>query len=170
MSNSIFLTYNPNNPIEEATALRMQTLANIYGYKISLPDRYGLVGSKIKSSTIERIENSDIVIAFCLNKLSPFLKTELIESTKKNKLVILIHDKNKDKSVKFKDYANVEEYFLDFKNNNTDEQLKEIANDLRKKFNTKKENNKELITAGIAVAGLAISLLLFYFMTDESHT
>lgn len=55
MSN-IFISYNPNEEIEQNTALRMQTIASLYNISVELPARQQIPAkAKISSETQNRI-------------------------------------------------------------------------------------------------------------------
>lgn len=71
MYENIFLTYNKDSIFGQNTALRLQTISNLYGLSVSLPSRIVNNGVEISNSTQERISNAAIIVAFGLENLTP---------------------------------------------------------------------------------------------------
>lgn len=140
---SIYVTYNPGEQSEESTALRLQTISNLYEIDVILPYRvYRFKRDKGLLETQVRIKRSRVVVAFCLNKLSNVMREELKYAIELNKPIIVIYDKNKGKIIRFKNYGNVKEIFLDF--SEMDEALHEIAKFLREKLSVGKNVRKSV--------------------------
>jgi hypothetical protein len=130
MNPSIFITYNPSVPTEEATALRLQTIAHLYGLWVELPDRLG-AGAEL--NTRQRIQRAGYVVAFPLHFLSDQVKSELDYAISCGKTIILVYDRKIGKTVTFHQSNNIFETFIDFENQNTDQVLQEIASFIRNK-------------------------------------
>ncbi|RME17469.1 MAG: hypothetical protein D6799_03855, partial [Bacteroidetes bacterium] len=110
----VFVTFNPNSEVEERTALRLQTIANLYGVEVLLP--YRRISNKLSSETKNRIDRSRIVIAFSGSKLTSHLKQELIYAKSQNKTIVVIYNTSIGKNLIFKDYEKVQEFYLDYDN------------------------------------------------------
>jgi hypothetical protein len=77
MKNTIFITYNPNEPMEQTLATRLHTIGAVNGFRAFLPDRYNST-SVLDSETERRIQASDYFILFALTpKLSPIVRQEI---------------------------------------------------------------------------------------------
>jgi hypothetical protein len=163
MSGRIFITYNPNghSQIEESTALRMQTLSNLYGIGVDLP--YRLDGrNSIDDETVRRINNSDYIVAFSLEELSPRLKSELDYAIKINKPIVIIYDSQKGQNISYPKGINISEVFLDIYN--PEDTIAKVAEYLHGQIYSKspqtqvytRDNPK--ITNGVGIALLAIGV------------
>ncbi len=135
----VFVTFNPNSEVEERTALRLQTIANLYGVEVLLP--YRRISNKLSSETKNRIDRSRIVIAFSGSKLTSHLKQELIYAKSQNKTIVVIYNTSIGKNLIFKDYEKVQEFYLDY--DNTDRTLHEIAQFLRDKADNLKRGKSK---------------------------
>jgi hypothetical protein len=172
MTKSIFISYNHNSQPEESTALRLQTISNLYGLSVSLPYRLRNI-SNISSETKTRIENSSFVVAFCIDGLTKLLNEELSFAISKNKPLIVIYDNAKGKKINFKDNVNVKEVFVDF--TKTDDALHKIAEFLRTslsktyvKKTTQKTQNEDS-GLGIALLGIGLGLLAAWSLSKENR-
>ncbi len=170
MTKSIFISYNHNSQPEESTALRLQTISNLYGLSVSLPYRLRNTSS-ITNETQTRIENSSFVVAFCVDGLTKLLKEELSYAISKKKPLIVIYDSAKGKKINFKDNVNVKEVFVDF--TKTDDALHKIAEFLRTslaasttKKTTKKTQNEDS-GLGIALLGIGLGLLAAWALSKD---
>lgn len=155
MASKIFVTYNRSSKYEESTALRLQTISNLYGFTIQLPYRF-LNSNEITDETKTRVNNSDFVVAFCTNRLTNLLKQELIYSISKGKKLIVIYDESKGKKIHFGDNPNVREVFVNFEH--TDEALHTIAKFLRENNKSSSTNSSNELNTGLDVALLGIGL------------
>jgi hypothetical protein len=170
MTKSIFITYNNDSQPEESTALRLQTISNLYGLNVSLPYRLRNA-TGLSTETQIRIDESSFIVAFCLDGLTKLLKEELNYAISQNKPLIIIYDREKGKKINFKDNVNVKEVFVDF--TKTDEALHNIADFLRTSLattNTKKKTKKtqnEDSGLGIALLGIGLGLLAAWALSKD---
>jgi len=132
--NSIFVTFNPGAYEEESTALRLQTIANLYDLRIEIPMRPFGASKIVHSETIERLKRAEVIIAFCLGKLSPTLRAELNEAIALNQSIVVVYDKLKGKPVDLGNYPKIKWFELDFAEANTDEVVHGIATFLSNQF------------------------------------
>lgn len=170
MHSTIFITYNSNVDIEEHSALRLQTIAHLYGLNIVLPYRIKSQ-TAIHNETKLRIDYSKFIVAFAVTGLSRNLKNELLYAIEKKKPIIVIYDKTKGKTLHFKKYSNVNEVFVDFKNH--EESLHSIAQFLRKhvynkELSTSKKSTSEKESGlGAALIGIGLALLAVWALSGN---
>ena len=112
--NSVFVTFNVSADFEEATALRLQTIAGLYGVPISLPYRPDRTAPNLTSETKRRIEDAWCVAAFSLSPLSDIMRHELQYALSVGKPVMIFYGEHSGKNIIFKDSEIVQEIFLDF--------------------------------------------------------
>jgi hypothetical protein len=105
----IFVSYNPGVEIEQSTALRLQTLAGLYGAVIHLPDRFG--SSKLKDSTKQRIADADLFVMFSTQTLHRQVEEEVAYAFSLDKRVLIFYDKNVGKNLDTSRANVTEEYF-----------------------------------------------------------
>ena len=98
---SFFVSYNPGVENEQSTALRLQTLAGLYGVVIHLPDRYGAI--ELKSSTKQRIADSVLFVMFSTKDLSKQVEEEVNHAISLGKKVLVFYDKGVGKKPMTKD-------------------------------------------------------------------
>lgn len=171
MANTIFITYNHASQAEESTALRLQTISNLYGLSVVLPYRHRNL-LELSTETKNRINKSTFVVAFCADGLTESLKDEIDFALSENKPIVVIYDHLKGKKINLKTDRNIKEVFVDF--NKTDEALHNIADFLRSKIST--ENSKKDIkkpgenSSGIGIALLGIGLGLLAAWTLSKNT
>lgn len=162
MTPSIFITYNSLSKREESTALRLQTIANMYGVNVEIPDRYG-VGAA--TNTLQRIKRASYVIAFPLQSLSEEVKRDLDNAIASNKTIIVVFDSRNGRTVEFKDYKKVKEVPVDFVNQNVDEVLHQISDFIRKSHSQTTKTKPSSLTdserglLGLLAAGLGLLAL-----------
>jgi len=167
---NIFITYNPSSEAESNTALRLQTISNLYGISVLLPYRHKNE-TEINSETHNRIERSQFIVAFCLNKLTKHLKQELETSIQLKKPIIIIYDKYGNNKINFGKYMNVKEVFVDF--NDIDSASHTIASFLKEKLKiakstkvTKKEKSNNGL--GLALIGVGLGLLALWALSKDT--
>jgi len=164
MSNSIFITYNTGSSVEKNTALRMQTIASLYGISVELPMRPPAKRIKASPESIERISRSNFVLAFCLGNLSKQLQSELHEAVRLNKRIIMLYEDSS--KVDFKGYKHVKEVFLDY--HNPEAALHEVASYLSPQNNgNKKKSDDNALGVGLVMAG--IGLLVFWALNNKDN-
>ncbi len=161
MTNRIFVTYNPNVAVEQNTALRLQTIANLYGIAVDLPSR--ILGSTvINDETVRRISKSNFVLALSLYNMGQEVSHELGAAITKKKPIIALYQHGVGKNIDFQNYVNVSEIYLDL--NNTDTTLHEIAVFIDTQF---KQNKKETNTTVLGVLGIALGMLALWGLSKE---
>lgn len=169
MSRSIFITYNPKSVTEESTALRLQTISNLYGLNVMLPYRLG--AGDVSMETLRRIKESSFVVSLCLVKLSKQQNVELQAANKLKKSIVIIYDKSKGKQENFKGHTNIKEVSVDF--SKTDDALHEIASFLRNRFKVSKtrkvskKQQEEDSGLGVALLGIGLGLLAVWALSKD---
>jgi len=162
---NVFITYNNNSEIGENTALRMQTLSNLYGFSVFLP--YRISKSNISRETKERINNSRFILAFSIGRYSKILKNELEYALSRKKPIIIIYDKKEKNKIHFPNKSNVKEVIIDYYN--TDKALHQISDFLDQQFNNaeiKQKKNENAI--GTALVGIGLGLLAYWALSDKN--
>jgi hypothetical protein len=168
MTSKIFITYNPKSLVEESTALRLQTISNLYGLTVLLPFRLG--AGDVSSETKMRIKEATFVVSLCLDKLSKQQSLELSFANEQKKTIIIIYDKlNKNKKL-FDGKKNVKEIAVDF--TKTDDALHQIAEFLR--VNLVKSTSRKVVKKrqddsglGVALLGIGLGLLAVWVLTND---
>lgn len=170
MTNNIFITFSPSSQAEESTALRLQTISNLYGLSVALPYRQK-TNAEINTETKKRIDNSTFIVAFCADGLTKFVKEELNYAILKKKPIVVIYDTTKGKKINFKTNTNIKEVFVDF--NKTDDALHSIANFIRSKIQitqvkrTKQQTTNNDSGVGVALLGIGLGLLAAWALSKE---
>lgn len=160
---SIFLTFNENSEAGRNTALRMQTISNLYGMAVNLPVRLRM-GSELDTETKSRIKASSFVVAFALEGLAHRMRIELQHAIALKKPIIVLYNPYLGKTLEFEDYKNVKEFFLDY--SNTDETLHQVADFMDSFKYPAKEKNQN--GAGVALVGIGLGLLALWALSKES--
>lgn len=153
---TLYTTYNPQNDIEQSTALRMQTIASLYNITVELPARAYTKENVLSLETTQRIERCGFVLALSLNKMSATIRAELQHAVSQNKPIIVIYDKKVGKTIDFKNYAHVKEVYIDF--NNTEIALREIADFLQKDSVTPAHTHN-VLTKNDSALGIALGVI-----------
>lgn len=161
--NVFYITYNPKSEIESNTAVRLQTLSNLYGIKTLLPYRTNTGFNKHEDKI--RISQCDIIIAFSLEKLSKELTNELEEAINQNKRIIIIYDKSTGKNINFKSYNNLKEIYVDF--NDTDKALNDISSFIKSQPGRKTQKRKKENALGLAFMGVGLGLLALWALNKS---
>lgn len=167
MSN-VFVTYNQGSDFEESTALRLQTLSNLYGLNLMLPYRYANAIT-IHRESKKRIDNADFVVAFCTDGLlSALLTEELNYAAQKQKRTILIFDKAQKRKIKYTNDGTVKEIYVDFYK--TDEALHTIAEFLRNNQAVRnKKQQAQNNAVGVALLGIGLGLLAAWVLSKNDQ-
>jgi hypothetical protein len=155
--------------VEQSTALRLQTIATLYGLRVELPDR---IGPAAKANTRERIARASYVVAFPLQGLSSVVKEELEYAASIGKTILVVYEKRIGSRVKFKEYPRARYWPIDFDGEPTDKVLSEIAqfiksdqvqppkSSLGEKHNADTGSNALLAFLGIGLGILALAAIL----------
>ncbi len=167
MHSSIYITYNKNNKkhIEESTALRLQTLSNLYGINVLLPYRPDILFSN-DFETENRINKSSCVVVLSMSKLTKRLRDEIQFAKLINKPIIIIYDKKLGKNINNIN-DNIKEIYLDSKN--TEQSLIEISKYLKMKLTNVNMHKKKTQESdlGVALLGIGLGLLVLSLISEN---
>ena len=73
---TIFITYNPDNALEQTLASRLHTIGAVNGFRMYMPDRFNS-DSQLDFETTRRINLSNYFILFSFGKLSDMVRQEI---------------------------------------------------------------------------------------------
>ncbi len=140
--------------------MRLQTISNLYDFRVQLPARLLNGGKTISNESQNRIRQANCVVAICLGKMSAVVQQELTFAMQQNKNIVLLYDNQKGKTVDLGDYAHAQQIGI---NEQTAEGiLAQIRNFLTQ--NTPKNDDSNLLVGGfLAVFGI---LLGFIFLAN----
>ncbi|MBI5913963.1 MAG: hypothetical protein HY842_01185 [Bacteroidetes bacterium] len=164
MYKSIFITYNQNSTFGQNTALRLQTISNLYGLSVFLPARLLNQSTGITKETERRINQSSIVAAFGLENLTLQMQAELSYAIARKKPIIVIYDKGIGRTVDFGEYKNKQEIHTDFLD--TENALHEIARFLGG-LPAKNTTSKKDIGVAEALLGVGLGLLALWALSKS---
>lgn len=153
----VYVTYNPGEPIEENTVLRLQTISNLYGITVELPFRINAPFGKIHTETIKRIQRASFVICISLRPPSEILKSELIVALENKIPIVIIHDSISGNPFGALNDPNIFQVGLDFRQNNQDTILHNVARFLKDHLDKKKAESGT--KTGLAILGVTLGLL-----------
>ena len=172
--NSVFVTFNVSADFEEATALRLQTIAGLYGVPISLPYRPDRTAPHLTSETKRRIEDAWCVAAFSLSPWATGCLRELQYALSVGKPVMIFYGEHSGKNIIFKDSEIVQEIFLDFSHqdraiNQAIEFLQRMQASGRivRYKNEWAPRDSGVTNTGAAVIGIGLLLLGLWTLTKE---
>ena len=167
MTPSIYITYNKksNNHIEESTALRLQTLSNLYGLNVILPYRPDLAFNR-DSESANRITNSSYVVVFSMTPLTTRLQNEIKFAVARGKPIIIVYDKNNGKNI-YHNERKIKEVSLDTKK--PEDTISEIAEYLNTatKFKNNQVSRDQENGVGIALIGIGLGLLALSLIANN---
>ena len=164
--NSVFVTFNVSADFEEATALRLQTIAGLYGVPISLPYRPDRTASHLTSETKRRIEDAWCVAAFSLSPWATGCLRELQYALSVGKPVMIFYGEHSGKNIIFKDSEIVQEIFLDF--SHQDRAINQAIEFLqRMQASGRIVGDSGVTNTGAAVIGIGLLLLGLWTLTKE---
>ncbi|MDI7226831.1 hypothetical protein, partial [Leptospira santarosai] len=89
---SLFVTFNRNTRPEESTALRLQTISQLYGLRVELPYRVDSLRPFITEETKKRIDRSLGIVCISLVNPTEELLSEVNYANEQNKIIIHIYD------------------------------------------------------------------------------
>lgn len=150
----IFVTFNRDKRPEQSTALRLQTISNLYDLKVELPYRFDQVKPVATEETKKRIDRSILVFCISLGAPTKELLSELEYATEQRKAVVCIHGLKSSKL----NFDSINFLKIQFEENKTNyiTVMKQIEKFLRRRLpaNTL---NKIYSTLGIALGMLFLS-------------
>ena len=180
MAEKIFVTYLPGSDIGKSTALRMQTIAHLYGFEVLTP--YRINHTNLTVETKERIKKSRFVLGFFVpengehvDKKNVFFKEIQFANTKNIESFVLVQEKDKSSAHQlFDSLKNVK--IIDFDYLNPDDALDKLSdylNELFKKpannkMNKPQKNSDNNIEKALAYAliSMALGLLVYWFLSS----
>jgi hypothetical protein len=98
---TIFITYNPDNGLEQTLASRLHTIGAVNGFRMYMPDRFN-ANNLLDSETIRRINLSDYFIVFSFGNLSNTVKQEIETAyahLQDPTRIIVVYDRRKGKNL-----------------------------------------------------------------------
>lgn len=98
---TIFITYNPDNGLEQTLASRLHTIGAVNGFRMYMPDRFNS-NSQLDYETVRRINLSDYFILFSFGKLSEMVRQEIetaYSHLQDPSRIIVIYDRRKGKNL-----------------------------------------------------------------------
>ena len=159
-NNTIFITYNPDNALEQTLASRLHTIGAVNGFRMYLPDRFNS-DSLLDSETERRINLSDYFILFSFGKLSEMVRQEI--ETAYNHLqnpshIIVIYDRQKGKNL----VGNLTNHFTAFDfdpiTDNSSELVQRIINSILHQQLAHERSKRENSQAMNALLGIGLGL------------
>ncbi|QCO40994.1 hypothetical protein E4413_08785 [Leptospira interrogans] len=162
---SLFVTFNRNTRPEESTALRLQTISQLYGLRVELPYRIDSLKPIVTEETKKRIDRSLGIVCISLVNPTEELLSEVNYANEQNKIIIHIHDsKIQMPPVNESKNKNLFRIGIDFEKDNHNDTFHKIGNFFAEKSN--KENSQRL-NAGLALIGIALGMLVLSHFDDD---
>ncbi|PTX61067.1 hypothetical protein C8N46_105223 [Kordia periserrulae] len=168
---NVFVTYNVGSESGENTALRLQTLSNLYGFNVDLPYR-GVFGNLLHSETKKRIERSSFILSFSTDlHQSENLKNELIYADSIGKPIVIAFNQHQNKPNIPVKGNNVKFFPINFYD--IDNSIKKIASFLDKQLNkghltNKKESKNKDDGAAKVLLALGLGLLAAWAISSAT--
>lgn len=166
---TIFITYNPNNNLEQTLAVRLHTIGAVSGFRMYLPDRYNS-NSVVDRETKMRIDEAEYFIMFSTQELSKIVLDEITyafsQLNDKSKIIV-IYDKRYGKNLNG-DVTNqfTAKYFNPLKDNQ-ESLVNDILDLIRTKEKKKTKKIKEQNQALKALLGIGIGLYVLSSLSAE---
>ncbi|WP_061235952.1 hypothetical protein [Leptospira weilii] len=163
---SLFVTFNRNTRPEESTALRLQTISQLYGLRVELPYRTESLNPTITKETKKRIDRSLGVVCISLGNPTKELMEELDYAYQNKRIIVHIHDaKVKLDPLDPEVSRNLIRVPVDLSNDKyTGESLHRIGNFFEQRMNAQ---NSQKLSAGIALIGIALGMLVLSQFNDD---
>jgi len=167
MYKNIFLTYNQGSTFGQNTALRLQTISNLYGLSVSLPARMVNGGGVISHITKERLAAASIVVAFGLETPTNVMVEELNYAMKLQKPIVFIYDESTGNTIEFHNYDNIQIVEIDYLG--TDDAIHKVAEFLEKLPESKKHKKETGLSTALIGVGLGLLALWALNKKDTEH-
>ncbi len=164
---TIFITYNPDNGLEQTLASRLHTIGAVNGFRMYLPDRFN-ANNQLDFETERRINMSDYFILFSFGKLSDMVRQEI--ETAYNHLhdpsrIIVIYNRRKGKNLAGKITNHFNTFDFDPINDDSSELVQKIIASInRRELNvmnnqlTQEREQRESSQALNALLGIGLGL------------
>ncbi|WP_249262265.1 hypothetical protein [Leptospira alexanderi] len=154
----MFVTFNRHTRPDESTALRLQTISNLFGVSVELPFRFEQ--RAITDETKRRIDRSNVVFCFSSAYPDEEVFAEIKCALENNKIVILLHNSN----VQFCfAHVNLFKLGVDFSADLCSNILHQINKFLVSKFGS--EYNR--LSVLNALLGISVGMLTLSYFEDE---
>ncbi len=168
-SNTLFITYNPNQLDEQTLAIRLHTIGAANGFRMFLPDRYSS-DRVLDTETKRRIDESDYFILFSLTrKLSPTVMDEINYAWQRFKdkgKIIVIYRTDVPKSLNPQASIHCTEIFFNPIKQQMDDVIRDVMDAIFKK-EAQKKRSKELENGLLALLGIGLGLLVLNELAEK---
>lgn len=155
----MFVTFNRHTSPEEFTALRLQTISNLYYVPIELPFRFEQ--RTITDETKKRIDRSNVVFCFSSAHPDEEVLSEIKYALENNKIVIHVCD-SKIQPPTFS-HSNLFHLSVDFSTDLCSNVLNQISMFLVSKFGP----NYNRLNVLNALIGIHVGMLSLCYFEDE---
>lgn len=145
------------------SALRLQTIAGLYGFSVVLPLRRPN-SSLLNQETKTRIDSADMVAIFALEGVSKGVNEEIVYASQKNKPVIVLFQRGMTHSG-LPQNEKIKIVEVDF--NYIDKASHEVAEFLKGQFSARTKKGKETAGSGSALILLGLGLLAAWALTKD---
>lgn len=160
MSAPVFITYNPKSEIAERTALRLQTISNLYGFTVHLP--YRPSAQNITTESKVRIDKSQFIVAFSLEKPSAKMQADITYAITKGKPIVVVYKSGERNKLNLPKGS--KEIELDFNDPSAAQhELAEYISGLKNRTKTQKKDSG----LGIALVTVGIALLAAWALSED---
>lgn len=163
MYKNIFIAYNQGSAFGQNTALRLQTISNLYGLSVSLPARMVNGGGIISHITKERIAAASIVVGFGLEAPTNVMIEELKYAIQLKKPIVFVYDKSTGNTIDFGNYGKIQIAEIDYLD--TDDAIHTVAEFLEKLPQNQK--HKKEIGLSTALIGVGLGLLALWALNNS---
>ncbi len=163
MYKNIFLNYNQGSDFGQNTALRLQTISNLYGSSVSLPARTVNGGNGMSHITQERIAAASIVVGFGLEEGTSVMAEELKYAIQIQKPIVFVYDKPTGNTIDFGSYDKIKTVEIDYMD--TDDAIHTVAEFLGQLPENQK--HKKEIGLSSALIGVGLGLLALWALNKS---
>jgi hypothetical protein len=168
-SNTLFITYNPQQPEEQTLAVRLHTIGAVNGFRMFLPDRFNST-RVLDVETKRRIDDSDYFILFSFtDRLSPTVIDEInyawLRFKEKRKIIVIYHS-HAERSLNPEASAHCTEIFFNPLKHNMDDVIRSIMDVIFQK-EAKKQKSRELENGVLALLGVGLGLAMLNEFAKE---
>lgn len=166
---TIFISYNPNNDLEQTLAVRLHTIGAVSGFRMYLPDRYNS-NFILDFETKNKINEAEYFIMFSTQKLSKIVLQEInyaFNQWKDKSKIIVIYDKRLGINLIGADTKQFTAISFDPFRGNQEDLVTNILNEIRSKENRKTRKVNDQNQALKALLGLGISLYILSSIADK---
>jgi len=167
MYKNIFLNYNQGSAFGQNTALRLQTISNLYGLSVSLPARMVNGGEIISHISKERLSAASIVVAFGLEAPTNVMIEELKYAIQLQKPIVFIYDESTGNTINFDNYDKVQIAEINYLD--TDDAIHTVAEFLEKLPESQKHKKETSLNTALIGVGLGLLALWALNKKDAEH-